>query len=59
MTSMGVTTATASVMPAASPAERSDQNERNERGRAIIPKKVAWPLTTPVALLASFCLYHS
>ena len=47
MTSMGVTTATASVIPAASPAERSDQNldgrnERNERGKEQLYQR-RWP----------------
>ncbi len=64
MTSMGVTTATASVMPAASPAANRDEKlmltkENELRDRAVLPKKVACPLTAPVDGWASFCLYHS
>ena len=61
MTSIGVTTATASVMPAARPAKM----EMFVSGHVYIirllnvPKNVACPLTAPVVLFARSCLYMS
>lgn len=70
MTSMGVTTATASVTPAARPARIKSSALRQllelqpllrgyTRNARIIPKKVAFVLTAPVSLFASMDLYAS
>lgn len=68
MTSIGVTTATASVIPAARPARvlRRSVNPffslsqtTFEIGKGLLPKKVACPLAAPADLEESAVLYHS